>query len=360
MQHAGLQHIQDSYPAFYSLGEAVLRNCHISDSQYWGYLSLCNMLARLKSLYLHEHGLPPWAEPVQSEVLSWIDERESLWETLEESEYESLPPSGADPVTDTDSVNRILNDQGLVYGAGFGMFQKPLFFIAELKKTEVKNLSGDTVTVISAGKEFIHDMLPAVAARQGSRIIIRTGIFLQFLHYKFHEAMFLRPDHPLVSFFKMQGFVPSDGYQKNKGSEIPDRLERLSADLLPVIVSHEEGEFLSAKVMGSSAEEWSRRVCNASGNKIQELTLRGRKDLLADSVEGGTLDQLIRSRNETGVFFYAFSRDSFQNSLDSDFSLSLKNLLNGRVSLNTEDWSELEGIRESLKERSLRNLTYSE
>jgi len=40
---------------------------------------------------------------------------------------------------DSEAINEVLNPQGYVYSGGYGMYQKPYFFLGKLEKKEVCN-----------------------------------------------------------------------------------------------------------------------------------------------------------------------------------------------------------------------------
>jgi len=60
--------------------------------------------------------------------------KESRWPDLEEQGFRDLTIRGKqyNPF-DVVAINRALNDQHLIYGAGYGMYLKPTFFLAELR-----------------------------------------------------------------------------------------------------------------------------------------------------------------------------------------------------------------------------------
>ncbi len=67
-----------------SLTRQVLQNCDISDAYHSGLYSICGLALRLRDLYKWEKQLPPWEERDSSEILDWIDAKETRWEVLAE------------------------------------------------------------------------------------------------------------------------------------------------------------------------------------------------------------------------------------------------------------------------------------
>ena len=119
--------IDDTVPA------DIKFNCDVSDARYWGYFSICGLLMRYRDLFRSEHGLPPWAEFGRSEITEWIARKEARWPELEKRDFKDIM---IDDVPyrpfDVFEINRALIPKGLVYGAGYGMYLKPTFFLARL------------------------------------------------------------------------------------------------------------------------------------------------------------------------------------------------------------------------------------
>jgi len=59
--------------------EQVKYNCNVSDANYWGYFSMCNLLLKLRELYFHENSMNHASRPEKNEVAEWISVRENLW-----------------------------------------------------------------------------------------------------------------------------------------------------------------------------------------------------------------------------------------------------------------------------------------
>jgi hypothetical protein len=55
---------------------AVQKNCHISDAQFAGDLTLCTFLLKMRELYRWEHDIPLTQDMPKSEVGDWMNERE--------------------------------------------------------------------------------------------------------------------------------------------------------------------------------------------------------------------------------------------------------------------------------------------
>jgi len=109
----------------------VQKNCHISDAQFAGDLTLCTFLLKMRELYRWENDIPLSQEMAKAEVGDWMNSREHLWEEIETSPFEPLPlPGGSADPFEVGFANRLLAPHGLIYSAGYGRFCKPHFFLA--------------------------------------------------------------------------------------------------------------------------------------------------------------------------------------------------------------------------------------
>ena len=117
-----------------ALKNNIKYNCDVSDAAYWGYFSICGLLLRYRDLYRSEQGLKPWADISRTDITAWIDVKEAQWPELENKEFRALTIDGKQyqPLMLRRST-LLLHPRGLVYGAGYGMYMKPTFFLAELK-----------------------------------------------------------------------------------------------------------------------------------------------------------------------------------------------------------------------------------
>ena len=156
----------------------VRRNCDISDARHAGMFSICGLALRLRDLFKWEKGLAPWEEGDPAEVLEWIGVREDRWETLAGSDFANLPLTGMrfDPF-DTAGLNRVLEPQGLYYGAGYARGLKPTFFLAVIDSRR----QIDRGTIYGLGRELARDLLTLPAMSQGSAILMRDEAARLFL-----------------------------------------------------------------------------------------------------------------------------------------------------------------------------------
>jgi len=73
---------------------------------------------------------------------------------------------------DSGPVNQVLRTEGIVYGAGYGMYLKPTFFLARSLSTET--IEGHIVH--TTDHELVRDLFTAPAMLQGTTIYLRREV----------------------------------------------------------------------------------------------------------------------------------------------------------------------------------------
>lgn len=309
-----------------SIKEGIKFNCDVSDARYWGYFSICGLLLRYRDLYRSEKGLKPWTNFNRADIAAWIDAKEARWPDLEHEEFRNLVIDGRefDPF-DVSSINRALEAKGLVYGAGYGMYMKPTFFLAELKST--KQAAG--LTVHASGREFVRDLFTGPAMLQGNTVFLRLEPLLVLLHYKFSELKDER-NSPLEDGFARYGFrkrqIIDEVFEK--------RLEALAERYGEVLLYHEIAEH------GESLPEW-KEILAAAGDRKNEHYLRAVKDLIADTSEKGPLKHIVDTRDRAALALSIALGEGFQKALFPDIGAAYSRFIkNG-------DWKVIEKARKA-------------
>ena len=124
------------------LAQAVQRNCDISDARHAGDYGMCTFLLKMREYYRWENELPFGRALPKDELGDWLKTREQQWDGIATEDFAPLPlASGEVDPFDTEAVNRELLPQGCVYSAGYGRFQKPMFFLGRLLRVEERNLN---------------------------------------------------------------------------------------------------------------------------------------------------------------------------------------------------------------------------
>ncbi|HEU5338830.1 MAG TPA: hypothetical protein VFU39_06045 [Sulfuricaulis sp.] len=267
------------------LVNTVQKNCHISDARHAGDFTLCIFLLKMREYFRWENDIPFARELPKEEVGAWLQEREGLWNHLEESPFESLPLEGRrlDPF-DADTVNRELIPQGYVYSGGYGRFAKPHFFLGSLLKKEKR--AGYTIYISSC--EYARDLEAPPAMLQGKTIYIRQESVRRFLWEKIEEWRWNRKNEAMERVLDSYSF----------DLDVNSALERMTDNETEAMILHELGEGLAGEKLG---DDWHRMLSGLSRSKA-EIMIRAVRDILADCLS--TLPALLAANNTASLHFY--------------------------------------------------------
>jgi hypothetical protein len=311
-------------------------NCNISDAKFWGSYSICGLLMRYRELYRSEHGLMPWDSIAHEEISSWIHERETLWGELEGLELQRIVIRGIsyDPF-DVYSLNAELLGTGLVYGSGYGMFNKPTFFVARLET--VKELFD--YLVHHAGSELCRDIASTPAMLQGRCIYLRREILLSFIWDRFQDLKANQFGFLTETMFSHYRIGRSD----EASPELFTKIRGLAGDISEIFVLHEAGEAYEDEHSG----EWH-EILSEGCDKATELFLRGIKDIRADTSPLGPLRAIIDTKSIPRLSCFVALMDGIRREIASEIRDVFTSFLDSR------DWREIERSRSVVYERSIR------
>ncbi|MDJ0806704.1 MAG: hypothetical protein QNJ78_07700 [Gammaproteobacteria bacterium] len=278
------------------LCEAVQTNCHISDARQGTDYGLCAYLMKMREYFRWEQGFSFTDALPKEAVGDWLTEREALWHSLAEADFVPLPLAGEayDPF-DVDALNAELEPLGLVYSAGYGAKNKPLFFLGHLERREQPG----TVSVWVAGRELARDLTAPAAMNQGDRIFIRRESFRRLLWEKLETWRWHRPDNALGRAFACYDFE----------TELEGSLDAMVERELAAVLLHEQGEYLVGCEVG---ERWNALVMDVAHTPA-ELMARAIRDHWADCQV--TLPELARQGDPTSIHFYVGGLSGMRKSL---------------------------------------------
>ena len=316
------------------LAGQVIENCHRSDATFAGSFSLCGLLLRLRDLYKWEQGRPPWTEPDPAEVLTWIDTRENLWESLQDSDPEPLAWRGrmVDPFNSED-INRDLGPLGLYYGAGYAAFLKPSYVLAQVVKT--KSLDG--FRVVYLGDELARDLFASPAMTGNGEIVVRRGPLASYLWETIlHGAAARRKAMGLA--LSLHGLAPGD-LQKDHG---PGRYLAMVDDETEPLVRHEYQEAVDENF---PRDLWENIVGSHPHSRL-ELLARTIKDILADTGDLGRIKYIIDHKRLSSMAVFAAQQDGLYSRLFPGILEFFEKLLRAR------DWSLAEDLRVTARDRA--------
>jgi len=272
-------------------------NCDVSDARFWGYFSVCGLLMRYRDLYRSERGLKPWAEINREEIMSWISIKESRWPELEEKDFRDLKISeNTYGPFDVVEINRALKDHKLVYGAGYGMYMKPTFFLAELRSRSVIS----DLTIYTSGTELIRDLFTAPGMVQEKSIYLRLEPLTMLLLYKASELNTRRAS-ALEDAFARYGFkhsqVIDETFQK--------RLEKMTEQYSEILLCHEIAE------AREEVPEWKDLLTQAGDRKVEHY-LRAIKDLIADTSDHGPYKRIVDAQDRGALSLTVALMDGYR------------------------------------------------
>jgi uncharacterized protein DUF6866 len=300
-------------------------NCDISDAKYWGFFSVCGLLMRYRDLYRSEKGIQPWAEIKRKDITEWITKKESRWPELEQEDFRDLAVGGKKyRPFDISEINHILSGQGLVYGAGYGMYMKPTFFLAELRTT--REISG--LTVHTSGKEYVRDLFTSAGMFQGGKIFLRLEPLTMLLMYKFSELNARRVS-ALEDAFSHYGFRHRQIIDDTLGK----RLEGMAERYADVLLCHEVAE---AK---EDTPEWQDILSSLDGDRKAEHYLRAIKDLIADTSEHGPYKKIIDTEDRGALSLSIALMEGFRRVLYPEMRHAHEEFL------GSGDWNLIEEAR---------------
>jgi hypothetical protein len=309
-----------------TLRQDIKFNCDVSDAKYWGYFSICGLLMRYRDLFRSENNLTPWANIEREDIARWIAQKETQWPELEQNGYRDLTVAGKSyHPFDSTGINGAIRSQGLVYGAGYGMYMKPTFFLAELQST--RELSG--LTVYLSAREHVRDLLTAPAMLQGNCAYLRREPLSVLLLYKFSELNSKR-NQSLEDAFAHYGFRHRQLMDDTFGA----RLEKLTDQYAEIVLCHELAEFKEG------VPEWT-DILAAAGDRINEHYLRAVKDLIADTSDLGPIRRIVETRDRGALGLSVSFMEGFQRVLFPELRHAAAEYL------RDGDWDVVEKAREN-------------
>jgi len=283
------------------LSVQVKVNCDISDAKFWGNYSICGLLLRLRELFRQEKGIKPWEEIPQVAISEWIAVKEDLWRQLEEREFIDLSVQQTEfQPFDSEAIDRLLEKEKKVYGAGFGVQMKPSFFLADLLSKEPV----DEYEVLISGDEFARDLSVHPAMLQGNTIFARREALATILWEKLEEIRHRKYKGTLVYAFSQYGIDP----KAETNASLYSRIVQIAEEEIGAYVRHEIGEAHEGARLGG---EW-KEMLSGPLTRRAELFVRSIKDLLSDMSDRGMLKYIIDHGRKASLAFYLSSTGGFR------------------------------------------------
>ncbi len=282
------------------LCETVQKNCDISDARHAANYTLCVYLLKMREYFRWENGYSYNDVLPKEDIGNWVQERENLWESLEEENFHPLKIDGNefDPF-DTENINKLLAPKGYVYSGGIGLRAAPHFFLARLESKEAYN---DFTMYVSAD-ECARDLTAPPAMTQGTNVFIRRESLRRFLWEKYQEWQWHKYENAMARALSYYDFEQDVDYA----------LDQMTDNELEAVTLHEIGEFIASREL---SESWREMIMSLPRSRA-EIMSRAVKDLLADCVS--TLPGLIENYNPASLHFYAANLVSMRKELCPSF-----------------------------------------
>jgi hypothetical protein len=270
----------------------VRRNCLVSDARFWGFYSICGLLMRLRELYRFESGMGPDGRMEQLLISEWIGQREALWEDMKDMELSPLMVGSREfGPFDAEGINELLIPSGLLYGAGYGIYMKPVFFLTELEGVE----TADGCDIYISGREYARDLSIHPAMLQGKTIFARKYAAEVLINEKFDEFRASKTRGLLWRAFSAYGLD-----RRSSRKKVGD----VAAAELRSYIHHELGEAHESRRLGPL---WVEMLLKAHDRRTSAY-LRALKDVLADTTDRGMLKHIVENRKTGSLAFYMVFR----------------------------------------------------
>ena len=266
------------------LANTVQLNCHISDARHAGNYTLCIYLLKMREFYRWEKQYNFSDVLSKQDIGSWLTEREALWQDIEDHEYHDIEVDG-DQLQPYDSaaINHHIAAEKLVYSGGYGIKNKPHFFLAELESR--KDFNGYTIHI--SGKELARDLTSPPAMSQGNDIYIRRESFKRLIWERTDEWRWNKPENAMARAIRCYDF----------DRDTEQALSDMSDNELEAAVLHEIGEIQA----GKNLDGWTQMMDDITFTQA-EIMARAVRDHYADALH--TLPTLIETNNEASIHFY--------------------------------------------------------
>jgi len=314
----------------------VRENCIISDAGFWGYYSVCGLLLRLRELYRFEHGIEPWESSAEGGITDWIGQREERWEELSEAKPNPLALDGREyGPFDVEAVNSLLNGEGLVYSAGYGLYGKPVFFLADLDSRE----RADGYDILISGREYARDLSIHPAMLQHRRIYARREIARLLMWEKFEEFRAKRATSALSVAFSAYGISAA-----KKPEDLKEQIQEAADTELRTYIHHELGEAAESE---SAGPRWKEMLASVLSSKAS-MFARAVMDTMADTSERGMLKHIIDERKTGSLAFYMTFLGGYRSVISREISEAFERFTESR------DWGLIETARTRLYAKASR------
>jgi len=262
----------------------VQLNCHISDAIHAGNYTLCVYLLKMREFYRWEHQYAFSEKLCNDDIGDWLTRRETLWDKIENDDYHPLQITNTEHEPfDSPAINQKILTENLVYSAGYGVKNKPHFFLADL---ETKQHIND-YTIYISGREHARDLTSPPAMSQHKTIYIRRESFKRLIWERTDEWRWNKPENAMAKAIRCYDF----------DNDLENALTSMTNNELDAAVLHEIGEIQA----GEKLSGWQQMMSDITFTQA-EIMARAVRDHYADTLH--TLPTLIENNNQASIHFY--------------------------------------------------------
>jgi hypothetical protein len=305
------------------LKQDVQFNCNVSDARYAGQYTLCIYLLKMREYYRWERGLDYGDRIDNEEIGSWITERETQWDAMGQDVMRPIEIGDTRyDAFDSPSINQHLQEDGLVYSAGYVLRGKPHFFLADLER----QLEQEDYRIIISGREYARELSAPPALSQDQTIFIRSESLRRTIWEKVEESRWNKKTSPLVRAIESYDFV----------NHTDASLQAMCDNELQTLIAHEIGEIRAGKMIG--AQTWSSLLSKVQHSPL-ELMLRAIRDNLADCIS--TLPDLVDNHQPARLHFFIASLSNMRKALFPSLRMAYDDWLDSGSTTAFEDLSEI-------------------
>ncbi len=262
----------------------VQLNCHISDARHAGNYTLCVYLLKMREFYRWEHQYSFSQRLSTDDIGTWLTGREALWNEIESKDYQLIKTDTANyEPFDSQAINQELVNNNLVYSGGYGIKDKPHFFLAELENT--KSINGYTIYI--SGKEYARDLTSPPAMSHNKTIYIRRESFKRLIWERTDEWRWNKPENAMARAIRCYDF----------DNDLENALSRMTDNEIDAAILHEIGEIQA----GEHLTGWHQMMSDITFTTA-EIMARAVRDHYADTLH--TLPTIIKNNNQASIHFY--------------------------------------------------------
>ena len=266
------------------LKQRVQFNCHISDARHAGNYTLCVYLLKMREYYRWEKQHSFSDKLSKKAIGNWLTKREALWDELENDDYQPLKIGDKNyDAFDSGSINQNMVAEKLIYSAGYGVKDKPHFFLAELESHRTFN----DYDIYISNKEYARDLTSPPAMSQNKTIFIRRESFKRLIWERTDEWRWNKPENAMAKAIRCYDF----------DNNLETALDQITDNEIEAAVLHEIGEIQA----GEQLSGWHDMMSDITFTQA-EIMARAVRDHYADTLH--TLPTLINHNNQASIHFY--------------------------------------------------------